>query len=121
NDMLTELGRRAEVLEASNQALHASDERYQLAVRGSSAGLWDWNILSNDVFLSPRFKQLLGYEEDEFPSSFAAFFSALHPDDRVPTKRSLDAHFSRRRTPFQIELRLRSKGGGYRWFYMGGE
>ena len=121
NDMLTELGRRAEVLEASNQALHASDERYQLAVRGSSAGLWDWNILSNDVFLSPRFKQLLGYEEDELSSSFAAFFRALHPDDRVPTKRSLDAHFSRRRAPFQIELRLRTKGGVYRWFYMGGE
>jgi PAS domain S-box-containing protein len=121
NDMLTELGRRAEVLEASNQALHASDERYQLAVRGSSAGLWDWNILSNDVFLSPRFKQLLGYREDELPSNFASFFSALHPDDRLPAKRALDAHFSRHRTPYQIELRLRTRDGEYRWFYMGGE
>ena len=121
NDMLTELGRRAEVLEASNQALHASDERYQLAVRGSSAGLWDWNILSNDVFLSPRFKHLLGYGEEELPSSFASFFSALHPDDRLPARRGLDAHFSRRRTPFQIELRLRTRDGEYRWFYMGGE
>jgi PAS domain S-box-containing protein len=121
NDMLTELGRRAEVLEASNQALHASDERYQLAVRGSSAGLWDWNILSNDVFLSPRFKHLLGYSEAELPSSFASFFRALHPADRLPTKRALDAHFSRRRTPFQIELRLRTRQGDYRWFYMGGE
>jgi len=121
NDMLTELGRRAEVLEASNQALHASDERYQLAVRGSSAGLWDWNILSNDVFLSPRFKQLLGYGGEELPSSFASFFSALHPDDRLPAKRALEAHFSRRRTPFQIELRLRARNGDYRWFYMGGE
>jgi len=121
NDMLTELGRRAEVLEASNQALHASDERYQLAVRGSSAGLWDWNILSNDVFLSPRFKQLLGYGEEQLPSSFASFFSALHPNDRLPAKRALEAHFSRRRTPFQIELRLRTLNGDYRWFYMGGE
>ena len=121
NDMLTELGRRAEVLEASNQALHVSDERYQLAVRGSSAGLWDWNIANNDIFLSPRFKQLLGYGEEELPSAFASFFSALHPEDRLPARRALAAHFSRRRAPFQIELRLRARGGGYRWFYMGGE
>ena len=121
NDMLTELGRRAEILEASNQALQASDERYQLAVRGSSAGLWDWNILSNEVFLSPRFKRLLGYERDELPNAFASFFDALHPDDQRPTKRALDGHFSSLRTPYQIEVRLRTKAGGYRWFYMGGE
>ena len=121
NDMLTELGRRAEILEASNQALYASDERYQLAVRGSSAGLWDWNILSNDVFLSPRFKHLLGYEQDELPDTFASFFSALHPDDRLPTRRALDAHFSAQHAPYQIEVRLRTRGGEYRWFYMGGE
>ena len=121
NDMLTELGRRAEVLEASNRALQASDERYQLAVRGSSAGLWDWNVLSNDVFLSPRFKRLLGYERDELPNAFASFFEALHPGDRAPTKRALEAHFSPLRTPYQIEVRLRTKAGEYRWFYMGGE
>ena len=121
NDMLTELGRRAEILEASNQALYTSDERYQLAVRGSSAGLWDWNILSNDVFLSPRFKRLLGYEQDELPDTFASFFSALHPDDRLPTRRALDAHFSAQHAPYQIEVRLRTRGGEYRWFYMGGE
>ena len=121
NDMLTELGRRAEILEASNQALYTSDERYQLAVRGSSAGLWDWNILSNDVFLSPRFKHLLGYEQDELPDTFASFFSALHPDDRLPTRRALDAHFSAQHAPYQIEVRLRTRGGEYRWFYMGGE
>src|SRR5690606_21679877 len=65
--------------------------------------------------------ELLGYREDGPPSTFASFSRALHPDDRLPAKRALDAHFSSARTPYQIELRLRTRDGEYRWFYMGGE
>jgi PAS domain-containing protein len=67
NDMLDELGRRAKTLEQANRALRTSEERYQLAARGSSAGLWDWDMASDTMFYSPRFKALLGYSADEFP------------------------------------------------------
>ena len=54
NAMLDELGRRALTLEQANRALRESDERYQLAVRGSSAGLWDWDIAGrHDVLFAP--------------------------------------------------------------------
>ncbi len=121
NDMLTELGRRAEVLEASNRALHESDERYHLAVRGSSAGLWDWNIEANHVFLSPSFKELVDYDEAGGGKGIEAVLELLHPDDRAPTRRALDEHLSSPHRPYRRELRIRTRSGEHRWFYMSGE
>ncbi len=121
NDMLTELGRRAQVLEASNRALHESDERYQLAVRGSSAGLWDWNIDSDQVFLSPSFKELVDYAQGAGGNGIEAVLELLHPDDRGPTRRALDEHLAPAHRPYRRELRIRTRSGEYRWFYMSGE
>jgi PAS domain S-box-containing protein len=121
NDMLTELGRRAQVLEGSNRALHESDERYQLAVRGSSAGLWDWNIDANQVFLSPSFKELVDYAEGASGKGIEAVLELLHPEDRVPTRRALDEHLAPPHRPYRRELRIRTRSGEHRWFYMSGE
>ncbi|RYZ06387.1 MAG: HAMP domain-containing protein, partial [Comamonadaceae bacterium] len=63
NAMLDELGQRARVLQEANRALSASEARYQLAARGSSAGLWDWDMAADTMFYSPRLKGLLGYSE----------------------------------------------------------
>jgi PAS domain S-box-containing protein len=62
-------------------ALRKSEERFQLAVNGSTAGLWDADIQARDVYFSPRFKELLGYLDSEFPNSVEAFSAALHPED----------------------------------------
>ncbi|MEQ9409502.1 MAG: PAS domain-containing protein [Fuerstiella sp.] len=97
------------------EALRKSEERFEMAVRGSAAGLWDWDMLTNNVFYSGRFKELLGYEEHEFLPEFASFYDALHPEDRGRVDDALNEHFRRGRT-YDIDYRLRTKAGEYRWF-----
>ncbi|QDU40884.1 Signal transduction histidine-protein kinase BarA [Maioricimonas rarisocia] len=100
--------------------LKSSEERYALAVRGSSDGLWDWNILTDEVYYAPRFKELLGYADEEFPNLFETFESHLHPDDRESTKAALREHLTDR-VPYDVEYRLRTKSGEYRWFRARGQ
>jgi PAS domain S-box-containing protein len=119
NAMLDELGRRAQTLERANAALRDSEERYRLAVRGSSAGLWDWDMAQKTVFYSPRFKALLGYSDIEFPDLPSAVGTVLHPEDRDRVREALRDHLSRD-APYQVECRLRLKSGEWRWFLIAG-
>ncbi len=119
NAMLDELGRRAETLEHANQALRQSDDRYQLAVRGSSAGLWDWDMVAGTTFYSPRFKALLGYSDEEFPDLPSALSSVMHEEDRPLVRTALRQHLGAD-APYQVECRLRLKNGEWRWFLLAG-
>ena len=100
--------------------LRASEERFALAVRGSTDGIWDWDVVSGEVYYAPRFKELLGYAEDEFPNVFASFESHLHPEDRQRTLEVLQAHLEQR-GDFDAEYRLLTKSHGYRWFRARGQ
>ena len=119
NAMLDELWRRAQVLQQANEALSASEARYQLAVRGSSAGLWDWDLRSGTMFHSPRLKELLGYTEQEFPDTPEALPALMHPEDLPAVQAALREHLARD-TPYQAECRLREKSGQWRWFLVTG-
>jgi two-component system, cell cycle sensor histidine kinase and response regulator CckA len=95
--------------------LRESKERYDAAVLGSESGLWDWNLLTNQVFYAPRFRELLGYKEDEFPNVLGSFLDRLHPEDRAAVELAFNQHL-KERTPFNVEYRLQTKTGEYRWF-----
>jgi len=104
----------------AEEALRVSEERFALAVRGSNAGLWDWDIRDNSLYWSPRLKELLGYADDELDIDFDTFESHLHPDDRERTATAIEAHLKDREL-YQVEQRLRTKSGEYRWFLARGQ
>jgi PAS domain S-box-containing protein len=102
------------------EALGMSEERFDLAIRGTAEGIWDWNVLANEVYLAPRFKELLGYEDHELESSYAMWEERLHPEDRARVLSDLRQHLVQRR-PFRVDYRLRTKSGDYRWFHARGQ
>ncbi|QDT25533.1 Sensory/regulatory protein RpfC [Gimesia panareensis] len=102
------------------QELRAKEERFKLAVAGSTDGLWDWNLLTNKVYYATRFKELLGLKEEEMSDGFFEFESRLHPDDYEPTQTALNRHIEEQE-PYDVEYRLRLKNGDYRWFRARGQ
>jgi diguanylate cyclase (GGDEF)-like protein/PAS domain S-box-containing protein len=101
-------------------ALRVSEERFALAVQGANDGIWDWDIANNTLYWSPRLKELLGYADDELDVDFDTFESHLHPDDRGHTNAAIESHLGDG-TPFNVEQRLRTKSGEYRWFNARGQ
>ena len=101
-------------------ALRKSQKRYKLAVQVSGNGMWDWNILTDEVYYSPRFKSILGYKNDEIAHHFSSFESSLHPDDHVRVMEKVRNHLQHG-VPFDVEYRLRTKNGDYRWVYSKGQ
>ena len=73
-------------------SLRSSEERYILALAGSTDGLWDWDILSDTVFYSDRFREILGYSSEEFPSTIDSFRSRLHPEDGEAIWTAIESH-----------------------------
>src|SRR3977135_501582 len=106
--------------EEAERALKLSEERFNLAVTGSNDGLWDWNIETGEVYYSPRFKQLLGYSAREMGDDVEAFNSRLHPEDKPAHEQAIDGHLQRG-GPFDIEMRLQTRAGEYRWFHFRGQ
>jgi len=97
-----------------NRALRESEDRYAVSVAGTQDGLWDWNILTGEDYLSPRWKEILGYEDYEIDNVLESFTDALHPDDRVRAMAAVTAHLEDR-APYDLECRLRRKEGDYVW------
>ncbi len=107
--------------EKAEQALRESEERYARAMRGTTDGLWDWNIETDDTYFSPRWKEMLGFAEHELPSTRQeAFISRLHPDDPPTVQAARKAHFEDN-VPYQAEFRLMTKSGAYKWFVARGK
>ncbi len=101
-------------------ALAASEERFQLAVSGATAGLWDWNPQTGDVYFSAHFKGIMGYADHEMANESRTHLEAIHPDDFGRVTQKLNAHLRERR-PYDVEYRLRTKSGGYRWVQSRGQ
>jgi len=109
------------LLNNSLNSIKESEERYQLAVRGTRAGLWDWNILTDEVYYSSSLKEMLGYSVAEFSDQAPSFAVVVHPEDLESMREALNKHLDSLQNKYDVEFRLRMKNGDYRWFHARGE
>lgn len=101
--------------------LRESEDRWQLALRGANDGIWDWNIKTSEVFFSHRWKEMLGYAEDEIADRFDAWAKLVHPDDAAVVNQALQDHFGKKTQFYSIEHRLLCKDGSYKWILSRGQ
>jgi PAS domain S-box-containing protein len=96
-------------------ALWQSQERLALVIQGSSDGIWDWDLTTNEVYFSPRWKSMLGYADHELQNHYSAWERLLHPADRERALACLHSYLSGQTPTYELEHRLRHKDGSYRW------
>ncbi len=99
----------------TERALVDANERFDLAMRGANDGLWDWDMRSNKVYYSPRWKQMLGYADDELGDGLEVWEGLIHPDDRPQAEQDIDSHLRGERPLYENVQRMRRKDGSYRW------
>ena len=97
------------------EALRASEERYALAISGANDGLWDWDLEKDRIYYSTRWKEMIGYDEDELSVYPEEWFSRVHPDELARLKQEISDHLSGRSLHFKHEHRMRHRDGSYRW------
>ena len=106
-------------VEDKTEALRQSEQRYDLAVKGMSAGLWDWESVSGASFWSDQFRRILGIPM-EVEASDSAFISRIHPDDQDLVHQDIQRHYNDK-TPHDMEFRMRHEDGHYIWVHGTGQ
>lgn len=99
----------------SEESLRRSEERYALAARGANDGLWDWNLKTNEIYFSPRWKGMLGYAETEIADSPEEWFKRIHPDDHNKVNEAIAAHLEGLTAHYENEHRMLHQNGTYCW------
>ena len=105
----------------AEEALRRSEERWQLALQGANEGIWDWKVQSNDFFLSPRFKEVMGFAEHDVPDRFDFWIERVHPEDVGRVMQEIRDHFGKKVPFYIVECRLRCRNESYRWMLIRGQ
>ncbi len=110
-----ELTNLNEDLEAQAEELKTSQTKYILATEGSNDGLWDWNIKTDQVFYSGRWKEMLGYEESAPITQITDWLDRIHPQEKNLIKKEMNDHLEGKTERFECEYQIRHQDGSYLW------
>ena len=102
-------------LEKANAILAQKEERWQLALQGNKDGIWDWDVATDSMFHSDRYRELFGFEPGEEPASHDEWLSCIHPEDQTMVRQKLADHLQGLSPYFEVEYRCRDKDGQYKW------
>jgi len=97
------------------EAALRENERYELAFRGANDGLWDWNLETNQIYYSYRWKAMLGYADDQITTDPEEWFQRVHPEDVASLKAAIADHLEGRAPLLEYEHRILHKDGSYHW------
>ncbi len=106
--------------ERAEQTLKESEERLRMALEGTSDGIWDWNLQTGQVYFSPRYYTMMGYQPNEFPPCYESWRQRVHPDDVEQAEWALRRAIEER-TLYSAEFRFRAWSGDWRWILSRGK
>ncbi|MCG7588480.1 PAS domain-containing protein [Photobacterium sp. OFAV2-7] len=113
NQLQTELAPIHETNKSLSHELSKSSERFVIALHGDNQAVWDWNLNTDEVYYSPLWKSMLGYEEDELENHLDTWKSLVHCDEQEAILEKVQNYISGRSDSFEVEMRLRHKQGYY--------
>ena len=99
----------------AEEAIKASERRWQFAIDGSELGLWDWEITTNKIFLSLKWKAMLGFKGDEISNNHEEWDKRVHPDDKEKAYENINKYLDGKSSFYISEYRLKCKDGTYKW------
>ncbi len=99
----------------NKEYLSQNQERYSLAMQASNDGLWDWDLKTNKILYSERWKEMLGFNDDEISDTADEWLSRVHPEDHDRVRASIDAYLEGTTSNFEIEYRIRHFSDNYLW------
>lgn len=113
---VTDISERSKI----EQELKESEQRFNIAIAGSSDGIWDWDVKTNSIYFSGQFKTMLGYTENDYLGDTKFLIEAVHPDDYNRTVLAIENSLLNK-TNYSNEYRLKLKNGTYKWFLVRGQ
>jgi len=105
----------------AEEKLRDSEERFNLAIECTDAGVWDWDMVNDKVVYSVRWKNMLGYADHEIENAFSGWKNLWHPDDKEKIEKALDDFLTGKSSKYEIIHRCRHKDGGWRWILTRGD
>jgi PAS domain S-box-containing protein len=99
----------------SQNALVMKEELWKSSLAISSIGVWEWNIITNDVYFSTVWKNILGFEKNELPNNIEELYSRIHTDDLIPFKKIFNDFLLAKSDLFSVDLKMRCKNGTFKW------
>jgi len=101
---------KLKVIEQSKK-LEESEERYNLAMAATKDGIYDWNLVTNEIYYSPTWKRMLGYEDDELPNELSVWEKLTKPEDVKASWKMQQEVINKQRDHFQMEFQMLRKDG----------
>jgi diguanylate cyclase (GGDEF)-like protein/PAS domain S-box-containing protein len=99
------------------EKLRVSEERWKFALEGAGDGVWDWNYQTGDAMFSKRYKEMLGFAENEFSDAASEWSDRIHQEDMPHVIAAIQAHIDGKTPSANIEFRMLCKDGSWKWIH----
>jgi len=111
NQLFNEFNQLIMTVSENELTLKRSEERFAMAMRGANDGIWDWDILNQTVYFSPRWKQMVGYEDSELPNDMSTWQGLVFEEDAEQAIGALNQYLEGHISSYQTEFRMKHKDG----------
>jgi PAS domain S-box-containing protein len=103
------------VLRATEEKLRDVEDRWRLAVIGINAGIWEYNFVTGESFISDRWREIIGYPASDMTNARDEFWPRIHPDDVAAVRQAMRDYLEGHRSSYRVEFRMQCKDGNYKW------